>query len=108
LLTTRRFLAQLEKRFPWREPTGILVGAGVENHERNICSCDEAGWKTKAELSLKNGFDVELLNFDFEQHGRFCESLANNYGVELWHDRDAARNPAHLKRRPQFDLPDDL
>ena len=49
-------------------------------------NCSEAGWGFNLLANLENRREVDLMNFDYPVHGKFCEELAKQFSFRISHD----------------------
>ena len=62
-----------------------------------IIDCNHPDWNSSLHSLLFNGVEVDLVNFDFAEHGNSCELLAQASAMEFALDRDPAKKAARFR-----------
>ena len=55
---------------------------------RRLLDSENGDWIAQLRLCLSSQTEVDLTHFDFDSHGKICEHLAREYGMEISLDRD--------------------
>ncbi len=66
---------------------------------RAVVDCSQPEWARAAHTNLFDGVELDLVNFDYEQHGRSCELMAQAFSMDFTLDRDPTSNTAHFRNR---------
>lgn len=64
---------------------------------RPLLNCDTPGWDDRLRRLLKAQMEVDLLDFEYTEHGKICESLANHFGMDMLLDRDPKVKAVHFR-----------
>ena len=64
---------------------------------RHVLSCNTPGWDDRLRRLLKAQMEVDLLDFEYTEHGNICEGLAKHFAMEFTLDRDPKVKAAHFR-----------
>lgn len=65
---------------------------------RPVLSCKFAGWEDRLKEFLKAQAEVDLLDFDYAEHGDACELLARQFSMEMTLDRVPEARALHFRK----------
>jgi hypothetical protein len=74
---------------------------GFNMMNRPIIDCSQNRWEALLDGHVRQGREADLVNFDYNLHGQFCEFLADKYHLEFRLSRDPALKEAHLRGPPR-------
>jgi hypothetical protein len=63
-----------------------------------IVSCLKPNWEDDLVYLLSAGNEIDLTDFDYENCGKYCESMARRYAMEMRLDRDPSAKALHFRK----------
>jgi hypothetical protein len=80
-----------------RSASGRSGGRYEGKMSRPIINGQDPNWSSLLHSYLSKQTEVDLLNFDFEQHGTLCENLARQFSMEMRLDREPTAKAVHFR-----------
>ena len=64
---------------------------------RPVLSCNIPVWDDRLRRLLNAQMEVDLLDFEYSEHGNICEGLAKHFGMDILLDRDPKVKAVHFR-----------
>ena len=71
---------------------------------RPVLSCNTPRWDDRLRDLLKAQIEVDVMDFDYSECGKVCESLAKQFSMEMMLDRNPGARALHFRRPDRSDL----
>ena len=59
---------------------------------------DDPDWQPRLQLNLSQRNEVDLINVDFLTHGKYLESLAQSFSMEILPSREPSFNLVYFRK----------
>src|SRR5262249_16346186 len=82
---------------PQKDFVAMKVRKGADL--RTVIDCQEKVWRHLVHANLFEGFEVDLINFDYELCGEYCESMAQEFRMWFRIDPDPGLKSARFRRK---------